>query len=132
MNVSVPFAMIQSQDDRQTIHSLIFTPLFFFCAERDDPKRAVPFRFPEETKNPVPRAAGPGKVLLGRDQAFFAFLEKMVWKPSMTRMTARTTIARAKISWNQSPQAARPPLSFLKMVMIREHRVAHSMNTMGM
>ena len=68
----------------------------------------------------------------GYAYAFLAFLPKMVPKPSMTRMIARTTIAMAKISWNQSPQAARPPLSFLKMVMTREHRVAQSMNTMGM
>lgn len=32
-----------------------------------------------------------------------------VWMPWMTRITARTTMAAAKMSWNQSPQAASPP-----------------------
>ena len=73
------------------------------------------------------------------DQAdFFAFFSFIcltkVRAPSTTRKIARTAIAAAKNSWNQSPHAAVPApiaLHLLITVITRLVRVAASMNTIG-
>ena len=66
-------------------------------------------------------------------QAFF-FCAAKVWKPSTTRIKARTAIAAAKTSWNQSPQTALPaPIReiFFIIVKARLTRVAQSMKIIG-